>query len=316
MAFLPLSNVLSRSESQSQEEIEKIIHDNVAAAFVALQLIGGCGLLIVVLTATFGPGVKRYSTWYSFGASWVFSCLSYTLLAFAGQRTGPVPDYALCVVQSALIYAAPSLTGCTTLALVVHMLLNLRRLLANAPFRTESGIIAALLIMPYVVWLAEFVGVFVYGFINPETVRRSPNETYCDSSNPMLSKISSMVVLACMVLIIVIQGIIAVRLYRNRSVISGCGKSITMVIRVMLFSILGALALGVAVAYVITWQHDQAFDMILASLPLLAFLIFGSQLDLIRIWTCRGNRNRNPRFQEKKLQLHSKYASVSTQDST
>ncbi|KAF8067919.1 hypothetical protein FPV67DRAFT_1449507 [Lyophyllum atratum] len=123
-----------------------------------------------------------------------------------------------------------------------QMLLNLRRLLANAPFRTNSRAVAALLIVPYIVWLAVFLGTLV-------------------------------------VRIGIIAGVIGVRLYQNRGIISGSSQSVTMVIRVMIFSLLGALALGVAVAYVITWKHDQAFDMILASLPVLAFLIFGSQLE-------------------------------------
>ncbi|GLB38954.1 hypothetical protein LshimejAT787_0601160 [Lyophyllum shimeji] len=308
--------LLSRSEAlflRSQETAQQIIHARVALAFIVLQLVGGCGLLIVLLTAAIGRGVKRYSTWYSFGASWVFSCVCYTLLAFAGQRTGPDPEFGLCVIQMALIYAAPSLTACTTLSLIIHMLLNLRRLLANAPFRTNSGAVAALLIVPYLVWLAEFLGVLLYGISTPDTVRRSLNGTYCNSKNPLLSKISALIVVCCTVLTVALQGIIALRLYRNRTVISGCSQSVTMAIRVMVFSLVGALALGVAIAYVVTYQHDQAFDMILASLPVMAFLIFGSQPDLARVWMCR--RDRTCQAAEKSLLLsHSQYSSVSTQE--
>lgn len=78
-------------------------------AFIALELAGAGGLLIILATAMFGPGVKRYSTWYSFGASWVFSGISYTLLFLTGQLYRPLPNYGLCVVQTALIYAAPTL---------------------------------------------------------------------------------------------------------------------------------------------------------------------------------------------------------------
>jgi hypothetical protein len=121
-----------------------------------------------------------------------------------------------------------------------------------------------------------------------------------------------LVVVCCMVLIVALQGVIALRLYRNRSIISGSSQSVTMVARVMIFSLLGALALGVAVAYVVTYQHDQAFDMILASLPVLAFLIFGTQLDLVRVWMC--HRDPKPPT-EKPLLLHSQYSSVSTRES-
>ncbi|KAH0582075.1 hypothetical protein H2248_011730 [Termitomyces sp. 'cryptogamus'] len=121
------------------ESIEELIQDRVAVAFIALQLIGECGLLIVAITALFGQGVNRNSMWYSFIGSWIFSCTSYTLLAFAGQGTGPEPDLGLCLVQGALIYAAPSLTGCTTLAFVFHMLLNMHSLEESIPFGTDFG---------------------------------------------------------------------------------------------------------------------------------------------------------------------------------
>ncbi|KAG6819261.1 hypothetical protein H0H93_013617 [Arthromyces matolae] len=201
---------LSRSgfSSRSSDSDDQLMHDRVALAFIALQLIGGCGLLIIMVTAAIGREIKRHSTWYSFVASWIVSSISYTLLAFAGQRTGPIPDFGLCLIQGALIYAAPTLTGCTTLALVLHMLLNLRRLLANAPFRTSSFAVAALLILPWLVWL----------------------------SIPDIPSTA---------------GVIGVRLYQNRRIISGSGQSITMVIRVMIFSLLGALALGLVVVVLV-----------------------------------------------------------------
>jgi hypothetical protein len=84
-------------------------HGRVVEAFIALELVGAGGMLIILATAAFGPGVKRYSTWYSFGASWIFSCISYTLLFIAGQLYREQPDIGLCMVQGALIYAAPTL---------------------------------------------------------------------------------------------------------------------------------------------------------------------------------------------------------------
>ncbi|RDB27488.1 hypothetical protein Hypma_003845 [Hypsizygus marmoreus] len=297
--------------SSRQDPSEAEIHSRIAIAFIVLQLAGGFGLLVTLLTAIVSPSVKRYSTWYSFGTSWILSSISYSLLAIAGQRTGPKPAFGLCLAQSALIYAAPSLTACTTLALITHMLLNLRRLLANAPFRTNSGAVAALLIVPYIVWLAMFVGVLLYGLSNPDTVRRSLNGTYCDSTNSTMSKISSLIVMCCMVLIVGQQGVIGVRLYRNRRMLSGCGQ-VTMVARIMLFSLLGVLALGVAIAYVMTSKHGQVFDIILASLPVLAVFIFGSQLDILRIWMCRRRKSSS---HEKLFTPHSKYSSVSTEES-
>jgi hypothetical protein len=78
-------------------------------AFVALNFVGGIGLLMVILTALLSPNVRRLPTWYNFCASWVVSCISYTLLTFGGQQTTPTPSYPLCSMQAALIYAVPPL---------------------------------------------------------------------------------------------------------------------------------------------------------------------------------------------------------------
>jgi len=78
-------------------------------AFVALNFVGGIGLLLVVVTAIFSPNVKRLPTWFSFCASWIFSCISYTLLTSAGQQLTAHPSYPLCFAQAALVYAVPPL---------------------------------------------------------------------------------------------------------------------------------------------------------------------------------------------------------------
>jgi len=298
---------------QDPEPLEEDVgnHERIAQAFVVLQLIGAFGLLAVILTAAVGRYVKRSSTWYNFGISWIISSVSYTLLAIAGQRTGAEPDFGVCVVQSALIYAAPSLTGCTTLALITHMLMNIRRLLANAPFSTNARVVVALLVVPYIVWLAIFLSALLYGIANPDTIQRSPNTTYCNSTNTLWSKVSSLIVAGCMVLIVIALSVIGKRLYRNRRAISGSSQSFALVARVMIFSLLGVLALGVAIAYVMTAKHGQAFDIILACLPVLAVLVFGSQLDLIRTWTCQAQI-----IPRRDKAVQSQYSSVSTQEAT
>lgn len=76
-------------------------------AFVALNLAGGVGLVLVLITAALSRKVKRNPTWYSFCFSWVFYAVSYSLLFLAGEQTNPTPPYSLCSTQAALIYALP-----------------------------------------------------------------------------------------------------------------------------------------------------------------------------------------------------------------
>src|SRR6266498_1561310 len=85
------------------------INVNGVRAFLALNFVGGIGLLLVIVTAIFSPNVKRLPTWFSFCASWIFSCISYTLLTLAGQQFTTHPSYPLCFTQAALVYAVPPL---------------------------------------------------------------------------------------------------------------------------------------------------------------------------------------------------------------
>ncbi|KAF9445360.1 hypothetical protein P691DRAFT_762570 [Macrolepiota fuliginosa MF-IS2] len=209
------------------------------------------------------------------------------LILLTSLQVGDPPDATLCVVQAALIYAAPTLTACTTLSLVIHMYLNFRALLYTSAFDVRPITALMLLGVPYLVWGVVFTGVLVFETQNPETVRRSPKGTYCDSHLPILSHLSSSVVVVATVVIVLLLGILAYRIIRNRRYMLREGTMFAMLFRVVAFSIFGIMALGVSVSFVVTNNHDGVFDMLLASLPLLAMLIFGSQMDLVRVWMCR-----------------------------
>jgi hypothetical protein len=84
-------------------------NQHIIRAFNVIQLISAGGLTLILLTALISKRVKRHSTWYNFTVSWIFSCICYTLLCFAGQQVEEPPNHMLCTIQSALIYAAPVL---------------------------------------------------------------------------------------------------------------------------------------------------------------------------------------------------------------
>lgn len=78
-------------------------------AFITLQLLGGSCIIVILLTATFHPGIKRFRTWSSFMLSWIVSCINYSLLTFVGQQSQEFPTHGLCLVQGALVYSIPTL---------------------------------------------------------------------------------------------------------------------------------------------------------------------------------------------------------------
>ncbi|KAJ7638343.1 hypothetical protein FB45DRAFT_902552 [Roridomyces roridus] len=259
------------------------VNPQVVGAFLGLQLSGMIGFAVVVSTATCSQNVKRKPTWYAFCAAWILSCLSYTLVFLVGQQDAP--NYGVCVTQAAAIYASPGMAGCSTLALSIDMLLGVRAS-QTMSVRRRYGVTLTLMITPYVLWLGLFIGFLVYGLQNPATVKMGPNGTYCDLSTVTPSRISGMIVVLSMLPLIVIQGYIGSRLVRNRNFLRDF-KLVQMATRVMIFSLLGVLGMGVGFAYVIFSEQGPVFDIILAALPASGVLIFGTQMDLVNVWLFR-----------------------------
>ncbi|KAJ6567421.1 hypothetical protein DFH09DRAFT_1314534 [Mycena vulgaris] len=270
-------------------------------AFLGLQLTGGLGLAIIVLTALGSRNVKRNSTWYTFCLAWILSCISYTLVFLAGQQDSP--GFGICVTQAAGIYSAPALTSCATLSFGIDMLIGVRAASGNIPPNRRYSITLVLLIIPFLIWLSLFLGFllvggrfvsllnskkFKFGVNNPGFVEKGitpprPNGTYCDLDSFTPAKISGLIVVAATLLLLVIEVYIGTRLFRSRKLLKD--RQLTrMAVRVMVFSLLGALGLGVGVAYVLYSKQGPVFDIILALLPVCGVIIFGTHMDLINVW--------------------------------
>ncbi|KAK7053903.1 hypothetical protein R3P38DRAFT_2853094 [Favolaschia claudopus] len=241
-------------------------------AFIALQLIGQFGLFVIVLTAVASPNVKRNPTWYTFCVGWILSCVSYTFVFLIGQQDSPT--FGACVTQAAGIYAAPVLTSLTTLSFAMDMLLDVRAASAHSPLKRSRTITIALLVIPFFVWIVMFVGFLVFGVKNPSLVGKGPNGTYCDL-NTFIPLVLHLLLFS--------QRYIGVRLFKNRHLLQD-RRLAAMAIRIMIFSLLGALALGIGFAYVLFSAQGPEFDIITALLPIGSVIIFGTHFDLFDVW--------------------------------
>ncbi|KAJ4495384.1 hypothetical protein C8R41DRAFT_292385 [Lentinula lateritia] len=174
-------------------------------AFIALQLSGGMGMLLLLVTAfasrtqfarrlthsctvtVLNEPIHRSRTWYSFCISWVISCFSYCLLFFAMEQFNPneKPTFGLCLTQAALIYSGPPLTGATTFALLLDVWLMFR----SAALGKWSGgrkVTNSLLLAPYILWVILTIGFLIAGGVEPHLVQRDlAIDPYCILDNPV-----------------------------------------------------------------------------------------------------------------------------------
>jgi len=253
--------------------------------FLALQISGATAFALIVLSACIFRGAKRHPIWFSFCISWIAFGISYVFLLIAGQQYKQPPARIPCTIQAALVYAAPFLVMGTSLGLITHLLLNVLSALAQlSKKKTYRTFINILVTLPWMVWVAVFVGVIVFGLSHERQVALSPNGTFCviqDSSIPKVTAVSATIASTA---IIGVEFAIAILLYRNRAIVNIFSQSLAMAVRILIFTILGFGALSVGLVFTITRTRGVQFDLIIAILPPAAALTFGTQLDLLRGW--------------------------------
>ncbi|KAF9071794.1 hypothetical protein BDP27DRAFT_1446015 [Rhodocollybia butyracea] len=271
--------------------------------FIALQFSGGIGMLVLLSTAflsrketfqrldssSYIP-IKRSQAWYSFCISWIISCFAYCLLFFCGEQFNPDenPSYGVCLVQAALIYSSPPLTGATTFTLLLDVWWTFR----TAVMGGRSGgttVLMSLLIVPYVFWIALTLGFFIVGRADPQMVQRDLTlNPYCILSHPVPPLLACILTLAFALAIIALLINLAVTMYHIRRKIrqSAAHPTRALVLARDTDKTKGKalIVVMISVLYVINQTTSLGSNLSIAALPPIGVVIFGSQKDVLQRW--------------------------------
>ncbi|KAJ4466006.1 hypothetical protein J3R30DRAFT_3720873 [Lentinula aciculospora] len=262
--------------------------------FLVLQLIGLIGSIVTVFIARFSC-VRRHLAWYNFLASWIISSLSYSLLLFAGQidlsgdKKSGVP-FGLCVFQSSVVYAAPPLTAATMLGMVAQIWFGAHSMLFNKPMVAQKLLTQIVLILPYILFIGISAEALAFGLTHPDSVRVTGSGMYCNSGLTIPGRISAGVVAVVLLPVVIIEIFIVTSLRKYWSIFKNPDTSqsrinmLSMMIRVLLFSVFGILALGLSVFFFFTIHHGAALNIVIAFIPVMAVFTFASQKDLLDVW--------------------------------
>ncbi|KAF8908498.1 hypothetical protein CPB84DRAFT_1766772, partial [Gymnopilus junonius] len=243
-------------------------------------------MLLILVTAALSRNVNRLSTWYSFCMSWIISTFSYSLLSLTGQQLTE-PNFGLCFTQALLIYSVPPTTSATTLALLLHTLLTFSSSAGQTQRKLSLYTSCMLVIGPYLLLLTIFIGVALYVTRNPLYLHKADQGTYCNLRNPHDEwlRISMIVVAVISVGIILVQVQLVAWLYHNFRSLRRDSAAFGHILRGVLFTFTGSVTFVTALVLAISDDHNLTFDLIIAFFPVLALFIFGSQKDLLQVWT-------------------------------
>lgn len=259
--------------------------------FVSLHTFVWIASTLIILTVVLSRNVHRQITWLNLNLSWIFACFSFALLLTAGQLFKPQPNASICLAQAAASTSVPSLTSGTTLAFALHLWFNIRSssYLDRVELKRVTLRNIALVVVPYIVPLIEFVAAFAYGAQHPEQVVLDGTGMLCGLSTTVFAKISAISVSVIMFITVIFEGWIIYMIYGNwraHSISNLQGKAgVTTVIRLLAFTLFGIVGIGASLTYLTSKGADSATANLLQSLPPVSFVfIFGLQWDIIHAW--------------------------------
>ncbi|KAH6901207.1 hypothetical protein BKA70DRAFT_1388432 [Coprinopsis sp. MPI-PUGE-AT-0042] len=250
--------------------------------FITLQLTGCFAFAFMVFSAIlFASTVKRHPIWFNFCLSFIVFSLSYSLLAFApGQQGRDGAPEGVCIAQAAMVYAAPFLAPSASLALVALLLMNIVSALSTSVKKRYPMTLTIALAGPWILWAAVLTGAIIFILRDRSVVALSDNGTYCIVTRSPLPRLAAISSAVFAVGILVSEVIIASLLYRHRAIKDVFSQSISMAIRIFIFTAVAVTAAVAGLIFACTDRRGVIFDVMIAIVPSTTAVIFGTQMDL------------------------------------
>ncbi|KAJ7154023.1 hypothetical protein C8R43DRAFT_444597 [Mycena crocata] len=291
--MVPPSGPLSPApRDQASEDVST--DSSLQVRVIAFDIISAIGLLLltaVFFTALLSPSVKRVSTWYTYILAWMAFCVTPFLVVGHQTQLDPPPSFVLCAIDSALMYASRPFAAFATLSLIIHLYLNVSSRLKHGEVRPEW--IFALIIVPPILFLIIFLWTLILGVVRPDQVELEPGGFYCHLSDSLPANVGAALVACGTSLALVVEVFTAILLSRNWRAFRALQRrdehvvSLSIIIRISVFGILPIIGLVLSFTTYIPNLVDRIFpvyNILLALLPTSAAIIFGSQMDLMRVW--------------------------------
>jgi len=281
-----INNLLTLRVSPSAPAINLGPHkDAILDAFFAVFILGGqVGLPIVLLTLLFGgsDGRRRY-TLFNFLVSWMLYAIANLLLLYAGESRSKTPSFGVCLTQASFVYGSTVSAGCATFCLVLQLWMELRGTRPVTDTRKCSTFDIQLLMAPWLLFLAIVTLSVLYGVLHP-TLVSFRWIFYCTISSNVVVYTVEICTLILLVLTITFTAIAVRKIYqatRQSREVNRSTYHLTM--RVTAFTAYSVVTLIMSVILFFIPQLVFPY-MFTPTIPLVAFLLFGTQKDHLDIW--------------------------------
>ncbi|KAL5488033.1 hypothetical protein ACEPAI_6141 [Sanghuangporus weigelae] len=259
--------------------------------FLFFHIAGGIvGLPIVVLSIIASRQPSRHPTLLNFCATWFFSSLIYTLLVYAGKQRDDHPPFSLCLAQAAMANGAFPMTSVAGVALVAHIWHGLGTMRPWSQFglaspNLQTARLTALLLAPYVVFLALTIAGAVIGHKHPDRIQSTEKLFYCTLNTNAFDIFVPTFTTVAMAFILLFEVLICFKIYQNTYIRAGLNRSgfRLFLLRLAGFTIYAIITLIVS-ALLLANSRDLAPYILQATLPLAIFFFIGTQKEVLATW--------------------------------
>ncbi|TFK56657.1 hypothetical protein OE88DRAFT_1650053 [Heliocybe sulcata] len=272
-------------------------------AYLALHIAGGhIGLPLLVLTFLLSKRVSCHPTLINFCITWILYSICYSLTAYDEstlQYSTSIPK--LCIAQASVIGGVSPMAAVAGVAVTVQLWsmfhepsFSISGWRGSSPWMYKVVALAP----PYLAFVAFTLASAGIIAANPDAVG-APSGLYCSVQHPALQNSVAGFCAGMMGIITGFGVVIAVNFSRRWVEIQRAfplvkrRPSIQMCLRLGALILYIWITLGVCILFVINPNLPLPY-VIVASLPLVAFLVFGTQQDVFRVW-CFWKRDREDR---------------------
>jgi len=264
--------------------------------------------LPILITTLLLARARRNLTLVNMCITFMITGIVSSILLYSGKQTGPEPPPLLCLTQASLLYAVPPMVSMAALALVFQLWSTV---VWKPGQKVRGPALFLLLLPPYIVFFGFSLAGAMIGVRIPANVSRNRRFFYCSVRAPMFSNIVAITSAIILFITTIMEVWIGVTLFRNqrttrpmaerqrrqnreqdRSPKRLGAEDLQLAIRI------GVFGLYIVVGFVISLLSIKAPtsvvpDMIMASIGMAVFLVFGSQPSLWKVWASVFRRDRS-----------------------
>jgi len=262
------------------------------SVFVLLILGGQVALPLLVVTLALSRSViHRTATSTNFLVCVVAYSTSLLLLFYAGETGSPDPHFVLCRLQSALVNASGPLLSMAGVALICQTLTHVSNLENSRVVKTSRLKTVLLVGVPWLIFTGFFAAFFITG-LRISSAEQSAAVLqpliYCGYPPNVLRSVSYVFEMGGLIVILATEVFIVKRLSQYKANLKAKGvvlpvSLVHLVLRGLLFTVYALITLCAIFLFENGTYMTSAYIAI-SLIPLVTFLIFGTQPDVLRVW--------------------------------